>query len=87
MFDNCNSLAELNAARISATSSDNADIVSINNAYNKRRKEILAAKATFVRLTPQQITTKEPVNYCGIPVTGRSPIVGQITITNEGILY
>ena len=58
MFDNCNSLAELNAARISATSSDNADIVSINNAYNKRRKEILAAKATFVRLTPQQITTK-----------------------------
>ena len=86
MFDDCKTLAELNAARIKATTGD-CDLVAINNEYNKRRQEILTTRKPFVELTPIIVKPREVVQYCGIPVAGRSEQIGTIQLTNVGFLY
>ena len=86
MFEECTSLAELNAARIQATTGD-CDLVSINNAYNKRRQEILTAKKPFMELSPIIVQPREVIKYCGVPVIGRSEQFGVIQLTESGFLY
>ena len=51
MFDDCTSLAELNAARIKAVNSGK-DLITVNNAYNKRRQEIMSQRNDFKKLQP-----------------------------------
>lgn len=87
MFSNCKTLAELNAARISLSAEPNADIVSINNAYNKRRTEIMETRKPFVKLTPTVCSPRPVQRLSGIPITGRSSKPATIEITGSGILY
>lgn len=86
MFEECNNLAELNAARIKAAN-ESTDLVALNNAYNKRRQEILSEKKNYVQLKPIPFKTREVLQYCGIPVAGRSPEPGTIVLTEKGFLY
>lgn len=85
MFEKCTTLAELNAARIEA--SGKGDIVEINNAYNKRRREIINTKTTYVQLKPIEATTETlPVMSC-VPIAGRSEEAGCIKLVKDGFLY
>ena len=86
MFKDCNTLAELNAKRIQATS-EGTDLVEINNAYNARRCEILSKRKPFVVLKPISVEPREVSQYCGVPVAGRSKEVGCISLTAKGFLY
>ena len=86
MFSSCNTLAELNAARIKAAG-EGADLMTVNNEYNKRRQEILNSRVSFVRLTPIVVKPRETQQYCGVPVFGRSEEKGVIQFTKQGFLY
>lgn len=86
MFENCGTLAELNAARIKA-SSEGIDLITINNAYNARRQDILTTRKPFVALTPIVVKPREVKDYCGVPVAGRSTVAGCIQLTASGFLY
>lgn len=85
MFEDCNTLAELNAARIVEVQTHPA--IEVNNAYNARRVEILNARRNFTKITPVFVTIAEPVRYGGIPLGGRSDEVGVIKLTERGFLY
>ena len=85
MFEECNTLTELNAARIKA-SSDGIDLITVNNAYNNRRREILDTKKPFVVLTPIVVSPREIKRYSGVPVVGRTSIPGCIQLTDKGFL-
>lgn len=86
MFEECNTLAELNAARIKA-SSEGIDLIELNNAYNARRQEILTARKPYVQLKPIVVAPKEVIQYCGVPVVGRTQVAGCIQLTDKGFLY
>lgn len=83
MFEECNTLAELNAARIKAVSSG-ADLMEANNAFNKRRSEIVNARKPYKVLT--FITNPEPHEDITtfINVIGRVDTPGTIKCTKEG---
>lgn len=85
MFEDCNTLAELNAARTLAA--QNNPIVEVNNAYNARRIEILNARVTYRKVTPVFVTVADPVTYCGVPVAGRCAEANVIRLTQRGFLY
>lgn len=84
MFSDCSTLAELNAARIQAAGT--MDIITVNNAYNARRAEILQARSNFTRITPVFVTIAEPVKYSAVPVAGYSQEPGVIQFTPSGFL-
>lgn len=86
MFENCKTLAELNAERIKATS-NGEDLIAVNNDYNKRRQEILNTHKPFVELTPIHVEPREVKKYCGVPVCGRTSVKGCIQLTATGFLY
>lgn len=86
MFDDCNTLAELNAARIQYVSKG-VNLLDVNNAYNIRRQEILNSRSRYIKLTPITATPREVTLYCGVPVAGRSKEKGVIKFTKEGFLY
>jgi hypothetical protein len=86
IFDDCNTLAELNAERIKATTSD-VDLVTINNMYNERRQELLTSKKPFVVLKPVIVKPREVTRYSGIPIVGRTKYPGCIQLTDSGFLY
>lgn len=83
MFNNCNTLAELNAARIKAVSSGE-DITAVNNAYNARRFEILNQRKTFALLQFKPVPDPEPVLYKTLPIAGNSTDLGVIIYKEEG---
>lgn len=85
MFENCNSLAELNAERIKLSAT--IPIVELNNAYNVRRQEILNSSTSFKRVTPITVLPGEIVTYAGVPIAGRSTIPGCIQLTEGGFLF
>ena len=85
MFEECTTLAQLNAARVQAIQSANQ--VEVNNAYNKRRAEIIATKTVYTQLTPIEAHKVEmPVMSC-VPLIGRSKERGCIALTEKGFLY
>lgn len=86
MFKDCNTLAELNAKRIQATS-EGVDLIEVNNAYNTRRCEILSTRKPFVVLKPIIVEPRTVQQYCGIPIVGRATEVGCISLTEKGFLY
>ena len=85
MFETCNTIAELNAARVQASATN--DLVEVNNAYNKRRQEIINSRPSFVRC--KKLTGKpRPVQRCCyIPVIGRSDTPNTIVLTEKGFTY
>lgn len=84
MFDECTSLAELNAARTRAVQGG-ADVVAVNNAYNERRKEILASRVNYFKLKEMVIAAEPAQTTMGLPIRGSSGTPGVIKITMEGI--
>ena len=85
MFESCNNLAELNAARIQAAS-NGGDITEINNQYNLRRKEILNAKSNYRKLTAIKVSPRDVNLYAPIPIIGHSDKPGAIFLTSKGFL-
>lgn len=83
MFNNCNTLAELNAARIKAVSSG-IDITEVNNSYNARRFEILNQRKSFTLIQFKPVPKPEPVLYKTLPIAGSSPDMGVILYTPDG---
>lgn len=85
MFEDCKTLAELNAARIKAVSSN--DIITVNNAYNAARTRILAARNNYTKVNPVFVEIPVPMKFCGIPLAGRSQEPGVIKLTQSGFLF
>lgn len=85
MFENCNTLVELNIARSKLTVSDES-IVEVNNAYNKRRREILAKPKNYKQISLIPLQVSEPQMFVGIPYAGESPKAGYISLTEKGFL-
>lgn len=85
MFEQCNTLAELNAARIKALGT--CTVIELNNAYNVRRAEILQSRSNYTRVNPVYVTIPERAKYCGIPFAGYSQEAGVIKLTQAGFLF
>lgn len=86
MFKSCKSLLELNAER-GRLVTEGVDITTINNAYNARRQELLSQRKPFTEVKPIKILPREVQQFMGIPIAGKSPISGVITLTENGFLY
>lgn len=85
MFEQCSSIAELNAERIKLSAT--MDLVELNNAYNARRNEILQQRSNFTRVNFIKCVASPVVKYCGVPVCGKSEVPGVIKLTQEGFLF
>lgn len=85
MFEECNSLAELNAARVKAMTAGN-EPVQVNNAYNERRKQILAQRRNYLTIQFKQIIVEAGSPFCSIPIAGRSQKLNTIALTDTGFL-
>lgn len=85
MFEECNTLAELNAARTKLSLTE--DLVVLNNAYNARRSEILQKRSNFVRQEFIKCAPNPVIKYCGIPLAGESKEPGVIKLTERGFLF
>lgn len=85
MFETCNSLTELNAERIKLTS-QGVPLIELNNAYNKKRQEILSKRKPFVELKKLIPAPYSPTQFSGVPVAGYSKVPGCIRITKQGFL-
>ena len=87
MFDNCNTLLELNAARTKACTVEGADIIAINNAYNERRQLILQKSATTYRkIEFRPIIVEKGVPFAALPIIGVSSKPGTIELAERGFL-
>lgn len=87
MFENCKTLAELNAARIKAYNEPDADIMAINNAYNEARITLMANTTTKCKRVKFRKLVIEPgVKYCALPIAGISQTLGQVQLTAEGFM-
>lgn len=86
MFEECGTLAELNAARIKAAS-EGVDLITINNEYNCKRQAILNGKKKFKEIYPIKVKPREVTQYCGVPIAGRAEVPGCIVMTENGFLY
>lgn len=83
MFENCKTLAELNAARIKAVTAG-TDITEVNNAYNAKRYSILNQRKPFTLITFKPVPNPKPVRYQTIPIKGNSLELGTILFDGEG---
>ncbi len=83
MFDNCETLAELNAARIKAVSSGE-DVTMVNNAYNARRYLILNKRKPFTVVTFKPVPTVQPSVYKTLPIEGDTPELGVLIYGKSG---
>lgn len=84
MFENCATLSQLNAERIQLGNS--VDLVTLNNAYNKRRQEIVASRKNTIVLTPVVVKPRAVQQYVGVPVIGKSTKPFTIELTSQGFL-
>lgn len=85
MFENCMSLKELNMARVQACSSG-VPIVEVNNAYNNRKKELLASNVVFTQVNVIPVKITKPDCYTATLVyRGQSRRLGVIDITKDGV--
>ncbi len=85
MFEDCNSLGELNAKRIQLAATGN--LVDVNNAYNKRRQELVAARNQFKKISPIFVQPRPVQQIMGIPIAGRSKELNTTQLSAEGFLY
>lgn len=86
MFKDCKTLAELNATRIKLAS-EGVDLITVNNAYNVRRQELLSQRKPYTVVTPIVVEPEPVQKFVGIPIAGRNPRPGTITFTERGFLY
>lgn len=87
MFENCNTLLELNAARTKECSVDGADIIAINNAYNAQRQEILKNnKLSYKKIEFRPIVAEKGIPYVALPLAGVSDKLGVLQLTEKGFL-
>lgn len=82
MFEECKTLAELNAARIKAVSSG-VDITEVNNAYNAARYDILNRRKPFTVVTFKPVPDPQVAIYQTIPIGGMSGEAGTILFDGE----
>lgn len=87
VFEQCNSLSELNARRVQIASSGTVSITEINNAYNRRRTELINTQQSYKKLSPVQLSFTEQVQASSLPLGGRSPKKNTIVISSGGILF
>lgn len=82
MFEQCLTLAELNAARIKATTT--TSVTEVNNAYNKRRTEILNLFTGYkkLQLIPLEIPITDLLSF--LPYQGPASVPGHIEWTSTG---
>lgn len=85
MFEECTSLAELNAARTKAITQGMSP-VEANNAYNERRKQILAQRRNYLTIEFKPIVVEAGKPFCSIPLVGRCQEVNTIELTDNGFL-
>ena len=85
MFENCDTLAALNAERVRLSAT--MDLAELNNAYKKHREEIQQQRANYTRVKFYKCVANPVVKYCGVPVCGRSDTPGVIKLTQEGFLF
>lgn len=83
MFSHCNTLAELNAARVKAASS--APLVEVNNAYNKRRMELVNTATSFKKVETVPLVAAETELISYIPYMGQPSVPGRIEWTDNGL--
>lgn len=88
MFENCNTLRDLNAARVKAVSVDKMDVTEVNNAYNARRQQILesATHADFKIITFHPLVFEAGPKYSSLPIVGTATKLGCIELNAEGFL-
>lgn len=85
MFSKCNTLSELNAARVKACA-EGTPIVEVNNAYNKRKQEILTTGYNYTRYSTVPVQIEKPGSYIStLLYKGKSSKPGVIQITKDGV--
>lgn len=84
MFEECNSLVELNKARADAVK-QHLNNIEVNRNYNRRRREIMSAVKTYKVLVRHDGIPKSPVLYNGCGYAGESSIPNTIIISEEGV--
>lgn len=85
MFSNCNTLKELNIARVQKCS-DGVPIVEVNNAYNARKKEIMAGNVHYTKVPYVKLPVNPSADYLAtLLYKGPSSDKGVIKITPEGV--
>lgn len=82
MFEECKTLAELNAARIKAVTSG-VNITEVNNAYNAARYDILNRRKPFTVVSFKPVPDPKPTLYQTIPLGGTSNEPGTIVFDGE----
>lgn len=85
MFDNCDTLMSLNAARVKACSVPGADIVAVNNAYNEQRTKLLQARQqSYKKVSYRPIVIGDMPKFKALPITGVSQKLGAIILAEDG---
>lgn len=87
LFEQCESLSELNARRAQVASNGEISVIVINNAYNRRRAELINTQQNYKKVTPipLQIESRDPVS--SLPLGGYSTKKNTISITSGGIMF
>lgn len=86
MFENCNSLLELNLRRLELIRSMRYDLKEINASYMQARNNLSIVKKSYKKVTCHRPTLEEVVPYMGIPYVGEPPKELTVVITKEGFL-
>ena len=85
MFEGCTTLLALNAARIKECAVPDADITSINNAYNEQRTKVLQnSAAASKKIQFRQIVVEKGTKYCALPIAGVSDKLGVLQLKTDG---
>lgn len=84
MFNSCNTLLELNQARMVAIKAG-GDVPTINAAYNIRKKEIMQRRVDYKRIEVHRAPTIEVSMHIPLPIVGTPDEKNMIEITPNGI--
>ena len=84
MFENCNTLQELNEERV-RLSQTMGNVPELNNAYNEKRIKILNSKSV-ARLNPIKVMPIKFETSMAIPYAGQTDKPGHIILTGRGFL-
>lgn len=85
MFEQCNSLGELNKERQSLIRSGHS-VAEVNSAYNKVRKSLMEAVPTFRKIPTYTAVVSEPPVYVALPIIAGQGLPNEIVLTAAGVL-
>lgn len=86
MFENCNTLLDLNKARLEAIKKNPDNLMTINSEYQKRRKDVLTSQPTYKSLKPMRPNVVQHPRIMGIPYGGPSDEELTIKYTQKGFV-